>query len=541
MHHIIVLLIIIVIVFFQIRFFINTKRKIKIYSNIFPEKDYQYTLKKEFLIEQINNANHDELDHMLSVAGLDSEKYYYLQENADGNVVSNFRREEAKKDLINKLSVSANGISVRYTSETLDTIIESINNYLENNKTVSDFHLMKDIVDRNCEAKEEEIHTQIPIPLYLGLMGTMGGILIGILYLWLSGGISDLLSNGSSKGTGADGVEALLGGVALAMIASIIGIFLTTLGSNKFKTATSIVERNKHTFLSWIQVNLLPTLSDNVVGAIREMTGNLTDFNNKFSDNTSNLGEALAKVNESYKLQTRLIDTVNKIQEGRTAATNIKLLNKLIESSEQIGQLAEYLHNTNDYLNNVRILNEKLDLHESRTQLIEQVGLFFKTELEQIESRKYMIAKSVGKNDDYLQQAFNKLTEHTEQSLLDFRKSTVKQLDLLKEKTEEINIIVSELKNLTEVKKAVAGFESSINAQNLKIDSLVRSIHKLAETKSGVTADLDLKNKENPNKKRWVRYLVLNGVILGSLITFSFIIANWDSILEFLIKIFRIA
>ena len=61
-----------------------------------------------------------------------------------------------------------------------------MNNYLDNNKSaVSDFHLMKDIVDRNCDAKEEEIQTQIPVPLYLGLIGTMSGILIGVGFLVL--------------------------------------------------------------------------------------------------------------------------------------------------------------------------------------------------------------------------------------------------------------------------------------------------------------------------------------------------------------------
>src|SRR5690554_867654 len=61
------------------------------------------------------------------------------------------------------------GIISKHKNEVLETIIISINNYLHNNKgAVSDFHLIKDIVDRNCDAKEEEIHTQIPVPLYLG-------------------------------------------------------------------------------------------------------------------------------------------------------------------------------------------------------------------------------------------------------------------------------------------------------------------------------------------------------------------------------------
>jgi hypothetical protein len=56
------------------------------------------------------------------------------------------------------------------------------------------------------------------------------------------------------------------------------------------------MESKKHAFLSWIQAKLLPTLSDNVVSAIREMTENLNDFNNKFAANTGNLGMALENI-----------------------------------------------------------------------------------------------------------------------------------------------------------------------------------------------------------------------------------------------------
>src|SRR5690625_2919753 len=74
-------------------------------------------------------------------------------------------------------------------------IIDILNKYLLNNKgAVSDYHLMKDIVDRNCDAKEDEIQAQIPIPLYLGLAGTMLGILIGLGFLVFTGQLSELLN-----------------------------------------------------------------------------------------------------------------------------------------------------------------------------------------------------------------------------------------------------------------------------------------------------------------------------------------------------------
>lgn len=536
MHYFIVIIIIAVIVIIQLHSFTDTKHKIASFLWIFPEKKDAYQLEKEAVIKEINQAKSGEIKKMIIIAGLNPIKYYITRKDEDGNLSESFSTAQAREDLIKNLSSNTSGISVSHSNSTLQTIVISINDYLKNNKTVSDFHLMKDIVDRNCDSKEEEISAQIPIPLYMGLVGTMAGILIGILYLWLSGGISDLLSTGG--GSGADGVEALLGGVALAMISSILGIILTTSGSNKFKTAKSHVESNKHAFLSWIQATLLPTLSDNVVGAIREMTGNLENFNKEFAQNTGNLGRALEKVNESYKLQTQLIDAVNKIQEGRTAATNLTLMSKLIESSDQIGQLAEYLHNTNDYLANVRALNEKLDQNEQRTQTIEEIGAFFKTELQQIESRKGVIAQSVGKVDDYLQQTLQKLNEHTVSSLQELQKSSVKQQDILLQKNEEINKIITELKNLTEVKKAISGFESAIKGQNSKIDNLTNAITALANAKTksdGTNTPISIK----PKMKLWKILLNIFGSVLGGSLLLALLIANWDSMYNLITEIFR--
>ena len=129
----------------------------------------------------------------------------------------------------------------------------------------------------------------------------MLGILIGIGFLVFSGGLKDLLNSGngpgsisgglkdllnSGNGTGSKGIETLLGSVALAMISSITGISLTTLGSHKTKNVKSDVEKNKNTFLSWIQAELLPKISSDISSALVRMTKNLSNFNNIFAQNT---------------------------------------------------------------------------------------------------------------------------------------------------------------------------------------------------------------------------------------------------------------
>lgn len=119
-----------------------------------------------------------------------------------------------------------------------ESIKESINKYLENNSgSVIDFSLLKDAVDRHCDSVENDINTLTPTPLYCGLAGTMAGVIVGLGSLITTGSITDLLSSGSGNfGTAADGVNDLLSGVAWAMLASIMGIMLTTIASLLFKS-----------------------------------------------------------------------------------------------------------------------------------------------------------------------------------------------------------------------------------------------------------------------------------------------------------------
>lgn len=532
MHYFIVIAIIAVIVIIQLHFLTDTKKKIDDFLNIFPEKDSEYTLNSlkdnEYTrrIKEIEDADYDEIIELCEKNNIDSTKYIFTKKDEDG-----LERTYISNGVIDVLKAKVpviSGIFIKHNNSVLKLITDSINDYLRNNKSVSDFHLMKDIVDRNCDALEDEINTQIPIPLYMGLVGTMAGILTGILYLWLTGGISDLLS---AKGdSGADGVEALLGGVALAMISSILGILFTTWGSNNFKTVKSIVEKEKHTFLSWIQAKLLPTLSDNVVGAIREMTGNLTEFNKAFAINTGDLGTALGKVNESYQLQTRLLESVQRIADKDLTYQNLQLYNALKNSTQEIGTLAEYLHSTNDYLTNVRSLNEKLDLNENRTRTIEEIGAFFKTELEQIEARKGAISKAVGTVDDYLKQALEKLKENTEAQFNELQKSTIKQQDVLQRKSDEIEKLVTELEQLTAVKVSISRLEQTMKAQNSKLDNLVNAIYALAKAKAeGTNAPISLLPPK-PKKQIWTNILIWVGTILGGLALVIFLIANWDII-----------
>lgn len=552
MHYLIIIIIIVLIVYFQIRIYWQTTKKLVVFKNIFASKNDEYNLKKTGIIATIKNGKWNEHKSMMDTLGLDISNYEYTSTDNEGNKKVYYHSDQIINLLIAKVEVNENGIESKHSNTIYVRIQTSINNYLSVNKSgVSDFHLMKDIVDRNCDSQEEEINTQIPIPLYLGLVGTMAGILVGIGFLVFGGGLNDLLGTEPSnivsffkdffnvKET-KNGIETLMGGVALAMISSILGILLTTFGSIRAKNAKSEVEKNKHIFLSWIQAKLLPNLSNDTTATLEKMSQNLVAFNNTFSTNTSELGKALSQVNESYRLQTQLFNTVKQLAEKDISVKNLQLYNVLKNSTEEIGTLALYLNNVNDYLANVKALNEKLDASEQRTKSIEDMATFFKAEVQQIEARKGMINKAVGTIDSVLQEALSKLKDHANDQLEELKKTTSKQFDFLQKNSEHINAIVSELKNMTAVKESILKFEQAMRAQNTKLDNLAVAIYALANARvEGTTIPISFK-PQMPIKKR-VLIWASSGV--GGLVFMFIVIANWNYIAKLsdvVISLFRI-
>lgn len=534
MHYLLIFVIIAGIVYLQFKIYLDTQKKLKLYQDIFaPQREY-YILKNKSLIEAIKNGEWDEHSGMMQTLGLDITRYEYTAFDENGKEHEYYHQDRVIEILLSYVREDDNGIDSQHSNPIFNEIQDSINSYLNVNKSgVSDFHLMKDIVDRNCDSQEEEINTQIPIPLYLGLVGTMIGILIGIGYLWISGGLGDLLNAGNGS-SGAKGVEALLGGVALAMIASIVGISLTTRGSLVAKEAKAKVEKNKHIFLSWIQAELLPNLSNDTAQTLEKMSQNLVAFNNTFSTNTSDLGKALSQVNESYRLQTQLLNAVKQFADKDINIKNLQLYNALKNSSEEIGVLASYLNNVNSYLANVKALNEKLDTNEQRTRAIEEMLTFFKTEATQIEARKGAIAKAVGTIDETLQEALSKLKDHATDQLEELKKTTSKQFDFLQNNSVQLNTLVAELKNLTAVKDSILKFEQAARSQNSKLDNLSNAILNLAKAKAEGT---EIKAFPKTKHPIGIRILIGSAIGLGSLIVLFFLIANWESISYFLSSI----
>lgn len=311
------------------------------------------------------------------------------------------------------------------------SIINSINKYLGNNSgSIIDFGLLKDAVDRHCDSVENDIATQTPIPLYWGLAGTMAGVIFGLWDLLESNAILTLMGSGAgqidaSAQDVAKGIDALLSGVAWAMGASICGILLTTINSILFKRCKLKEEDGKNSFLAWMQSELLPELPSDTSQALSNLVKNLNKFNNTFAQNTSNLGNALNAVNQSYAIQADIIKAVHDMDVMKMAKANVRVLQELEQCTDKLEVFNQYLNDIEGYTEAIHKFEAQFGEQTDRLHILEEIRDFFNR-------HKAEIAKTTADADKTLQESLENIRDSTSSNVSELHNRFVEQSEHFK-------------------------------------------------------------------------------------------------------------
>lgn len=424
--------------------------------------------------------------------------------------------------------------------------------YLQKNKgAASDFHIIKDVVERYCDADEEEITTQQPIPLYLGLMGTMVGIIVGVIYVAVTKGFSgDGITNS---------VTELMTCIAIAMSASFIGVYCTTRISWLSKDAFTNVEADKNKFYSWLQTELLPTLSGNTVNALYMLQQNLTTFNTTFQSNISGLNRALGQIKDTSSEQVELINILQDIDIRRVAQANVTVLRELKDCTGELSRFNQYIHSVSDYLTAVNNLNTNINEHLNRTAAIEKMGAFFEQEINQVSAREKYINEVVANVDDTLKKTFEKLSESTDSEVTALRNSSAQEFDMMSQtmnaqhqefeaslkalreefaqtlqaeqdtfvdylksqkesltaKSDEISQIVNEIRGLSETKAAMNSLIAVSKEQNGKLDELISLMNRKGSSNLAGIGAVTVQKFEIPTFYKIAIGLIVGLIFLG--------------------------
>ena len=347
-----------------------------------------------------------------------------------------------------KIEVSTIVLHQNEQSVLLKDIVKTINNYLKKNKGgAADFHLIKDIVERHTDSIDEEINHKLPVPIYLGLMGTVLGIIIGLFSLNFQ---FDPATNSLNGELFVNSVSGLINGVKLAMICSFVGLLLTTfLSSWRYMGAKSKLEAQKNAFYDFIQTRLLPQMTKDATSTILALQSNLEKFNTSFEENIKGFGGIMDEIHTAFDSQVALQKELKKMDLTQVANLNANVLVQLRNSmtefekfTQYLGQMNSFVHSTakltdsiNDQLQRteaVETITNAMQDHIQRNQLVmEKLRVF----LERVNEQEAVVT-AAGEIDSTMAQAIEELKAHAQEQINSIRTYTT-------EATEDLHDLVT--------------------------------------------------------------------------------------------------
>ncbi len=424
---------------------------------------------------------------------------------------------------MNEKYIEVTLITSKKNNQILDKVLESTNTYLIRNKgAVSDFNLIKDIVDRNSDAVDEEINTLLSIPLYLGLMGTMAGIIVGLFFM---------PSIGADDKTFANAIDMLIGGVKIGMIASFVGLLMTVILSGwYYKGAKTEVLKYKNDFYSWIQTRLLPILSQNTTSSIYSLQANLLKFNDTFTTNIGNFNSVLDKVLVSFDSQVSLMNELKDVDVAQLAKINVTVLQELRTSTKEFEKFNTYLHQVNSFVDNAQKLNYQISNQLERTQTIEAVAESIGTnistnkqlinvlqsELREVSERKQIVSNAVIDVDSSITKSLEELRKHIDAQIESIRNITIKEESFLENLLGEDRGNLGELKKLALLDKTMLKIEKGTSEQNKKLTKLTEEIFQLTEVLKNNASEQQNTEFNIPKNIKYLTYAFLGtGTTIG--------------------------
>jgi preprotein translocase subunit Sss1 len=329
----------------------------------------------------------------------------------------------------------------------------------------------------------------------------MLGVIFGLFFL---PAINEMIGS-SSKETNTDGIDSLLSGVKIAMIASAIGLGLTIYTSGfLYKGAKQRVEGLKNKFYTFVQSQLLPKLSANSDSSLYTIQNNLLKFNDDFKSNMTGFKSILKDVHLTLGSQVELINELKKVDISTIARANVTVLVELKNSVREFEKFSQYMNNMNTFLANIKSLNftvnEQLQLVGNVSEIVSnlkenaqhQIFLtrYLADHFKVSQSREQSFSDAIGKFDSSIGEMLEKLkltfakraqefsdidiqlSEGFKSMFEDLRKTTTKLFDDEKANIKEIR---TDVKQIHELKNEISKLVNALNEQTRKIENISRS------------------------------------------------------------------
>lgn len=458
------IIIIVLVILYQLYHTINLYFKINKLRNIFYKELF---IKNGFLEKE-----------KIGKVGVTDFKEIYFEDDIDLD-------ENSMKEISNDNVIKLSLVESKGQNNIIKDIKYGINTYLINNYgAVVNFSIIKDIIDREIEVKDEEVLQSISLPLYLGLSATMIGIIFGLFSM------PSLNDEGFTLA-----INALIGGVKIAMIGSLFGLVCTTfLSSFVYKSAKRKLQKQKNDQITYLQAKLLPELLKAEDTGVSGLKASLDRFARLATNISESVMNSATKTEKNLQLQNELMIKVNNMDALKVSKFNLELFNKIDKNMDAFkdfstylsslkkmtNQLEKFADRTSDIDNVVR--NIDLNLEQSK-----EFSKFLTSHFEKIENSGESALKAVGIAETHFEKAILALNKRTEEMLENLYQSSgnheVKLEKIYSDINDNLNQIateyVNQLRNTFDNSKL--NFEKLENLEYL--DQINSSIIKIEENK----------------------------------------------------------
>lgn len=383
-------------------------------------------------------------------------------------------------------------IGKKEPSQLLHNVTGAINDYLRNNQgNASDFHLLKNIVDRHTDTVEEEINQLLPVPLYCGLVATMIGIIFGLFNL----------DGDVSSENFVNSIGLLLGSIKWAMICSVFGLICTTcLTFFFYRPAKVKLENQKNVLYNFIQKKLLPHLNEDAVSTIVNMQANLREFNKTFGSNIQSFTGIMNEIKGTFDSQVKLLHTMERMDMAQMAKFNTNVLAELQMCMEEFQKFTRYMHQMNEFVNNTTKLTDSVNRQLDRTHAVESVFNDVKENVDRNREVMDMLSNfllrvneqealltAAGQFDEAVKEQLNAFKHALNRQIEDMTNHTAqasKDLDVLMNKERGQLDRLSNLEKLKDLLSAIKSMEENNKSVNHKLAQKIEDLTKAINSSS---------------------------------------------------------
>jgi len=373
------------------------------------------------------------------------------------------------------------------TSSAFAEMVQPINDYLiKFRDIVPEYAVIREMVEQKSELVEENINLTLFSPLYIGLMGTIVGIVFGVAGIVFKGGLNADINNGSLQ------INDLLIGVGVAMLASFIGLFLSLYNSTvKYKAARKAHYKDKFNFLNFIQINIISSYQYRDTSSISSLHTVINRFSESLAEKLDRLGNFYENNTKNILAQEKLFEKIDKLnitaiaqvlEEFGKSADSLNLLNESLKGVGEFVQESRKLtdgvnslferfkifeNSASEFADNIKAIaneiNEKINISSKLFEFIE-------SQFEEFDKKQSAFSSAVDKIENYITHTFDNLSLSTQS------KST--------KLGEEINLVdksfnkaVENLEHRTE--NLVSSFEAHLDELN---DQMARQLTNVEES-----------------------------------------------------------